>query len=72
MKILPSALSYFRLKSKNKFRKMRHASDVSKNNEYQQSLSTDCATIATAEALDLEEEKMEGENLAHLVSLDDK
>ena len=50
---------------------MKDASDVSKNNEYQQSLSTDCTTIATPEELDLEEEKLEGENLAPLVSLDD-
>ena len=35
-----------------------------------QSLLADCAKIATAEELDLEEDELEGENIASLVSLD--
>ena len=40
------------------------------NHEYQQSLLADCAKTVTAKELDLEEDKLEGENVASLVSLD--
>ncbi|XP_067026126.1 uncharacterized protein [Acropora muricata] len=40
------------------------------NDEYQQSLLADCAKTAPAEELDLEDDELEGENIASLVSLD--
>ena len=41
-----------------------------KNHEYQQSLLVDCAKTDTAEELDLEEDELEGDNIASLVYLD--
>ena len=41
------------------------------NHEYQQSLLADCAKTVAAEELDMEQEELQGENFASLVSIDD-